>query len=580
MSVATGGFAFMGKWGGLGGGDGQFSFPWDVDVASNGDVYVADTENHRIQRFTPDGRFLGKWGSPGSWDGAFSYPGDVTVAPNGDVYVADTQNHRIQRFTPDGRFLGKWGSRGYENGQFYRPWSLAAAPGGDIYVADGRIQRFTPDGRFVLAWSPGFAGAVGVAVAPDGSVYAVGGDVLRYTANGARIYFSHGPIEGGLEVDVAPDGSFYVVGGAEIRRYTPDGRFLGKWGSHGSGDGQFSSPYDVAVAPDRTVYVTDSGNNRVQRFGEVDVYLRDHVGDTGESHAGAVSVSPDIIVRTYPVADPQAAFGQGSGTEANETLSDPVVYGLNNHLYARVLNRGQAPATNTAVSVYWSEVATLVTPNAWKLIGTASLPAIEPGNVLTVSDAITWPASGVPAPGHYCFVGVVGSQVDPAPALGPLSDWEAFVAFIRQQNNVTWRNFNVIQILEAKPVELPFVVPGAPEEDVAMDFELLAEDFPRKGRLALDAPAEFADWEGLRGAELDQERRRVKIPVKDGKLKLKRMKLPAGSRAAVKTLVQPPREALKKDYDLVARQLYEGVEVGRITWRLRRARRGESSESS
>ena len=77
---------------------GQFNYPYGVAVAPEGTVYVADTHNHRIQRFSASGQFLGKWGSYGSGDGQFYGSSGVAVAPDGTVYVADTWNHRIQAF--------------------------------------------------------------------------------------------------------------------------------------------------------------------------------------------------------------------------------------------------------------------------------------------------------------------------------------------------------------------------------------------------------------------------------------------------------------------------------------------------
>ena len=90
---------FVTKWGANGSDDGQFNGPNGVAVASNGSVYVADVNNHRIQKFTADGVFVTKWGANGSDDGQFRNPGGVAVASNGSVYVADVNNHRIQKFT-------------------------------------------------------------------------------------------------------------------------------------------------------------------------------------------------------------------------------------------------------------------------------------------------------------------------------------------------------------------------------------------------------------------------------------------------------------------------------------------------
>ena len=62
-------------------------------------VFVADTLNHRIQYFKPNGSFLGKWGSSGSGAGRFNAPVGVAVSSDGArVYVADSSNHRIQYF--------------------------------------------------------------------------------------------------------------------------------------------------------------------------------------------------------------------------------------------------------------------------------------------------------------------------------------------------------------------------------------------------------------------------------------------------------------------------------------------------
>ena len=81
-----------------GSGDGEFNYPSGVTVDSSGNVYVADSNNHRIQKFDSDGVFVTKWGSKGSGDGQFQQPSGIAIDSSGNVYVADSDNHRIQKF--------------------------------------------------------------------------------------------------------------------------------------------------------------------------------------------------------------------------------------------------------------------------------------------------------------------------------------------------------------------------------------------------------------------------------------------------------------------------------------------------
>lgn len=233
-------FTFAGSWGSQGSGPGQFQSLDGVAVDGGGFVYVADTGNARIQRFTPDGAFDTEWGSPGGAAGQFNSPADVAVSPNGNVYVADTGNNRMQRFTTDGaQVTPPWGTAGSLDGQFSGPIGVAAAPDGSIYVADqgnNRVQQFLEDGTFLNKFGgpgsgPGqFSAMRGIAVAGDGTVFVVD------------------------------------AGNTRVQAFAPDGTFLIEWGTNGTGDGQFTSSVRGIAASATGVYVADPGSASVQRF--------------------------------------------------------------------------------------------------------------------------------------------------------------------------------------------------------------------------------------------------------------------------------------------------------------------------
>jgi hypothetical protein len=114
-------------------------------------LIVADGYNDRIQAFTPDGAFSHKWGGPfalniyGPFKGWFATVTGLAVGPNGNVFVSDFYNHRVQKFAPDGTFLTSFGRRGGGSGEFEHPTAVAISEDGTVFVADfgnNRVQKW------------------------------------------------------------------------------------------------------------------------------------------------------------------------------------------------------------------------------------------------------------------------------------------------------------------------------------------------------------------------------------------------------------------------------------------------------
>jgi len=126
---------------------GEFNTPWGVVCDATGSVYVADTYNHRIQRFAKDGTFLNTFGTMGDKPGEFNKPTSLLIDRVGALFVVDSGNNRVQKFDGQGQFLTEWGKKGNLAREFNNPQQITQGPDGMIYIADTgnhRIQKYRP----------------------------------------------------------------------------------------------------------------------------------------------------------------------------------------------------------------------------------------------------------------------------------------------------------------------------------------------------------------------------------------------------------------------------------------------------
>jgi DNA-binding beta-propeller fold protein YncE len=307
--VNTSGYLCVSKWGKPGRGasllhGGEFMAPmYGLAVDQQGCLFVVDNGNNRIQKFDNAGNFIILWGNFGSANANFHNPTGIACDGNGDVWVVDTNNHRVQKFDGKlGGYLMKFGSRGNGEGQFNAPWGIAIdRVRGFVYVVDSanfRVQKFDMTGEFIMAWGSfgngdgQFYFPRGIAVDQnDGSVYVVDmgnhrvqkfdtstnvlPQLLAKWGGSAEAGHASSPLAQeagqlrspwGIAVDGAGDVYVTDTGNHRVEKFDREGNFITQWGGFGNGDGQFNFPYGIAVDAKGSVFVVDSGNTRVQQF--------------------------------------------------------------------------------------------------------------------------------------------------------------------------------------------------------------------------------------------------------------------------------------------------------------------------
>lgn len=274
------------KIGTFGSGAGQMNGPWGTCTDAAGNVYVSDTQNNRVQKYSSTGTFLTQWGSTGSGNGQFNLPRGIAVDGNGTVYVVDGGNNRVQKFTSAGTYVGQWGSLGSGAGQFNSPVCVAVSPSNEVYVTDygnNRVQMFNAANAFFLQWGGAgngdgqFNGPFGIAMDANYQVYVTDQNNARVQKFGHYgLYITQwdgsatpgGYLSNVTGIAVDGLGNVFVTdyGNGRVVDFTTHGRYQSTWGTTGAANGQMAAPIGIGVDAAGNVYVADTNNSRIQKF--------------------------------------------------------------------------------------------------------------------------------------------------------------------------------------------------------------------------------------------------------------------------------------------------------------------------
>jgi sugar lactone lactonase YvrE len=333
---------------------GELRHPGDVAVDPEGNLWVADQDNNRIEELNPEGEFIQVFGyevnktaveaegseaetnvctaasgeecqagKAGSGNGQLDRPTALALDAKGDVWVADAGNSRIQEFSDAGAYLGKFGSQGNGEGQLLEPEGVAIDSHGNVWVSDtyhGRVQEFDESGDLIkVVGSQGELGEpVGIDIGPGGNVWVADWQynrIAEFNGEGEFVYAfgSDGTANGqfkhpdGIAVDAR--GEIWVADtrNCRIQAFTERGEYIAQFGTYGSGDGQFAFEYPIGIATDSkgSLWITDPSNDRIQRWGVFN--------DVPANEAGISEDAPEVQVEESSEGFVESVEGEEAG---------------------------------------------------------------------------------------------------------------------------------------------------------------------------------------------------------------------------------------------------------------------------
>jgi hypothetical protein len=254
------GYYFQRSFGRKGFLTGQFNSPLGAAVDKQGNLYVVDEGNNRVQKFDSIGNFITQWYGSGNGGEEFNQPWDITINKNNQIYVLENGTSRVQKFDTDGHFLKGWTfntTSGY---------GIDTDTSGNVYVlsnsydanSGGHVLKFDTSGILIKSWTVGNA---------PGYLYS-----LLVTANG-KAYVNHGY-----------DGNTYV--------YDLDGNFISNWNLMGSGS--------ITKDGEGNIYFAGLLSSTINKFSKDETFLLTITRPSthGNEYPGDIAVGKGLIYVT------------------------------------------------------------------------------------------------------------------------------------------------------------------------------------------------------------------------------------------------------------------------------------------
>ncbi|WP_421899408.1 hypothetical protein [Maridesulfovibrio sp.] len=319
--------------------------PVDIAIDRDGEMFVVDRKEGQIVVFDSKGHLKNRFAESGRDDGELRSPSSIAISPEGYVVVADTGNDRIAVFAQDGSFKKNFGEASSKPGQLNNPVAVAIDKFGFVYVAEEgtkRVQVFSSRGIFLwaiqlpekpkdIALDP--ARNIYVLVPKVGKVFIFdpkGKEIgsVACTANGDD--FGEDAI--GLSVDKRGDIYISEDEDQSVKKFDKTGRLLISFGSEGEGRGQFDDPAGLACINSETVFVADTGNERIQSF---------NISGSSKKEMVPVTVSPPMIVFEKEILS-------GEDITALHVTPEKKLYAVNS-------KEGQIHLRGSADSITWGD---------------------------------------------------------------------------------------------------------------------------------------------------------------------------------------------------------------------------------